>query len=84
MRAAGDELHANLMLCSYYGDKVMCVDRYWTDDSIESSYARGRPFPMFRGATAAHPGQSAALPAAQPDAVARGRDPRGRPGRGLG
>ncbi|MBR8655563.1 IclR family transcriptional regulator [Achromobacter sp. Marseille-Q0513] len=52
MRAAGDELHANLMLCSYYGDKVMCVDRYWTDDSIESSYARGRPFPMFRGATA--------------------------------
>ena len=40
------------MLCSYYGDKVMCVDRYWTDDSIESSYARGRPFPMFRGATA--------------------------------
>ncbi|QVQ29380.1 IclR family transcriptional regulator [Achromobacter deleyi] len=52
MRATGDELHANLMLCSYYGDKVMCVDRYWTDHSIESSYARGRPFPMFRGATA--------------------------------
>lgn len=52
MRATGDELHANLMLCSYYGDKVMCVDRYWTDNSIESSYARGRPFPMFRGATA--------------------------------
>ncbi|OKO71480.1 IclR family transcriptional regulator [Bradyrhizobium sp. AS23.2] len=52
MRAVGDELHANLMLCSYYGDKVMCVDRYWPDTSIESSYARGRPFPMFRGATA--------------------------------
>lgn len=52
MRATGDELHANLMLCSYYGDKVLCVDRYWTDNSIESSYARGRPFPMFRGATA--------------------------------
>lgn len=52
MRAIGDELHANLMLCSYYGDKVMCVDRYWPDTSIESSYARGRPFPMFRGATA--------------------------------
>lgn len=52
MQRTGDELHANLMLCSYYGDKVMCVDRYWTDHSIESSYARGRPFPMFRGATA--------------------------------
>ncbi|MCW0209037.1 MAG: helix-turn-helix domain-containing protein [Achromobacter sp.] len=52
MRATGDELHANLMLCSYYGDKVMCVDRYWTDDSIESSYARGRPYTMFHGATA--------------------------------
>lgn len=52
MRATGDELHANLMLCSYYGDKVMCVDRYWPDTSIESSYTRGRPFPMFLGATA--------------------------------
>ncbi|MGS1006485.1 IclR family transcriptional regulator [Achromobacter anxifer] len=52
MRATGDELHANLMLCNYYGDKVMCVDRYWTDDSIESSYARGRPYTMFHGATA--------------------------------
>ena len=51
MRAAGGEAARQLM-CSYYGDKVMCVDRYWTDDSIESSYARGRPFPMFRGATA--------------------------------
>lgn len=52
MRQTGDELLANLMLCSYYGDKVLCVDRYWPDNSIESSYARGRPFPMFKGATA--------------------------------
>ncbi|MGB6103901.1 MAG: IclR family transcriptional regulator C-terminal domain-containing protein [Pusillimonas sp.] len=52
MQRAGDTLHTNLMLCSYYGKKVMCVDRYWPDTTIESSYARGRPFSMFAGATA--------------------------------
>lgn len=52
MQRTGDALKTNLMLCSYYGKKVMCVDRYWPDTTIESSYARGRPFSMFAGATA--------------------------------
>ena len=42
----------NVMLCSYYGDKVMCADTEWPDPSYKSSYERGRPMPMFLGATA--------------------------------
>ena len=42
----------NVMLCSYYGDKVMCADIAWPDNSYRSSYERGRPMPMFLGATA--------------------------------
>lgn len=46
------EMQANLMLCSFYGDKVMSVHQEWVDPKIESSYERGRPMPLFRGATA--------------------------------
>lgn len=42
----------NVMLCCYYGDKVMCADTEWPDTSYKSSYERGRPMPMFFGATA--------------------------------
>lgn len=42
----------NVMLCCYYGDKVMCADLEWPDLSYKSSYERGRPMPMFLGATA--------------------------------
>jgi DNA-binding IclR family transcriptional regulator len=42
----------NVMLCTYYGDKVMCADTEWPDPSYKSSYERGRPMPMFLGATA--------------------------------
>lgn len=47
-----EEMQANLMLCSFYGDKVMSVHQEWVDPKIESSYERGRPMPLFRGATA--------------------------------
>ncbi len=46
------QVKANVMLCSHYGDKVMCIDRIWPDESVVSSYERGRPMPMFLGATA--------------------------------
>ncbi|MDO9405615.1 MAG: IclR family transcriptional regulator C-terminal domain-containing protein [Polaromonas sp.] len=42
----------NVMLCAYYGDKVMCADTEWPDTSYKSSYERGKPMPMFLGATA--------------------------------
>lgn len=52
MRELSAELNANAMLCSYYGDKVMCVDLVWPDASVAQFYERGRPMPMFRGAMA--------------------------------
>ena len=52
MEEVADRLGLNIMLCRYYGDKVMCADQIWPDDSIRSSYQRGRPMPLFSGATA--------------------------------
>lgn len=52
MRELAEELHANVMLCGYYGDKVMCLDLVWPDRSVEQAYERGRPMPMFQGAMA--------------------------------
>ncbi|RYX93518.1 MAG: HTH domain-containing protein [Comamonadaceae bacterium] len=46
------EHKVNVMLCCYYGDKVMCADTEWPDTSYKSSYERGKPMPMFLGATA--------------------------------
>jgi DNA-binding IclR family transcriptional regulator len=40
------------MLCSFYGDKVMCADLAWPDRSIDEIYERGRPMPLFHGAMA--------------------------------
>lgn len=52
MEALARQHQANVMLCCYYGDKVMCADTEWPDTSYQSSYERGRPMPMFLGATA--------------------------------
>lgn len=52
MSAMAREQKVNMMLCAYYGDKVMCVDTEWPDTSYTSSYERGKPMPMFLGATA--------------------------------
>ena len=52
IRKASHRLNVNVMLCSYYGDNVMCADLAWPDRSIEQIYERGRPLPMFRGAMA--------------------------------
>ena len=51
MRAAGDELHANLMLCSYW--RQGHVRGPLLDRRLHRIELRARPaFPMFRGATA--------------------------------
>jgi len=52
MEQVSAETGANLMLCSFYGEKVMCIDREWVDTSFQSSFERGRPMPLFKGATA--------------------------------
>lgn len=38
------------LLCTFYGDRVLTIHQDKTDDSLEMSMERGRPFPVFRGA----------------------------------
>lgn len=40
-----------LLICSFYGDKVLCIHQHRTNQSVITSYTRGRPMPLFRGAT---------------------------------
>ncbi|GGF76462.1 hypothetical protein GCM10011402_31540 [Paracoccus acridae] len=42
----------NIMVCSYYGDKVLCTDFAWADRSMPDIYRPGRSMPLFRGAMA--------------------------------
>lgn len=50
MRALGDRFDENLLLCGYYGDKLICTAQAWTRHTLMTSYARGRPMPLLRGA----------------------------------
>lgn len=43
-------LHVNMLLFSYHGQTVICIDRAWSDDSPASNYGRGRPMSLLRGA----------------------------------
>lgn len=52
MQEASARLGLNMLLCSYYGDKVMCAEVVWPDLSAPLAYERGRKMPMFRGAMA--------------------------------
>lgn len=38
-------------LCSYYGDRVMCIHHEATQQGIDVTVDRGRPFPLFMGAS---------------------------------
>ena len=51
MEAVSARLGLNVLLCSYYGDRVMCSEIVWPDE-VRPAYERGRPMPMFRGAMA--------------------------------
>ncbi|MBN9409882.1 MAG: IclR family transcriptional regulator [Burkholderiales bacterium] len=37
------------LLCTYFGDEVLCIHQESVDPAIHSSMERGRPFPLFRG-----------------------------------
>ncbi|WP_341917428.1 IclR family transcriptional regulator C-terminal domain-containing protein [Polaromonas sp. YR568] len=52
MEALCTELHASVMLCSYYGDQVLCTDSIWKQAGEGLDYERGRPMSMFAGAMA--------------------------------
>ena len=40
-----------VLLCSLFRDEVLCVHQVGRDKHLALSYARGRPMPLFRGAT---------------------------------
>jgi len=40
-----------VLLCSLFRDKVLCIHQAGHDRELALSYARGRPMPLFRGAT---------------------------------
>lgn len=42
----------NMLLASYYRDRIMCVDIAWPDTRISPRFERGKPMSMFRGAMA--------------------------------
>jgi DNA-binding IclR family transcriptional regulator len=50
MQELSDRFCENLLLCGYYGDKLICTAQAWTHQTIMTSYSRGRPMPLLRGA----------------------------------
>src|SRR3989304_4318955 len=40
-----------VLLCSLFRDKVLCTHQAGHDKELALSYTRGRPMPLFRGAT---------------------------------
>ncbi|MCW5653030.1 IclR family transcriptional regulator [Hydrogenophaga sp.] len=49
MARASRKLGAAQLLCTYFGDQVLCIHQESVDPAIHSSMERGRPFPLFRG-----------------------------------
>ena len=43
-------VHGNLMVCASYGKNVVCIAQAWPDQTVLTSYDRGRPMPLLRGA----------------------------------
>jgi DNA-binding IclR family transcriptional regulator len=50
MAARREEVAGTQLLCRYYGARVFSVFEDRSDPRIETSFDRGRPFPLFRGA----------------------------------
>ncbi|MCX5479604.1 IclR family transcriptional regulator [Kaistia geumhonensis] len=44
------EVRGNLMVCASYGKNVVCIAQAWPDRTVLTSYDRGRPMPLLRGA----------------------------------
>lgn len=51
LRALGQTTKGVLLLCGLRGDQVICLHEERTDDRVVTSYERGRPMPLLRGAT---------------------------------
>ncbi|PLP55748.1 IclR family transcriptional regulator [Mesorhizobium loti] len=44
------QVKGNLMVCGYYGKNVVCIAQAWPDRTVLTSYDRGRPMPLLKGA----------------------------------
>jgi DNA-binding IclR family transcriptional regulator len=51
MSRLGAERQNTILLASYYGNRVLCLRQENCVQGVRSSYERGRPMPLFRGAT---------------------------------
>jgi DNA-binding IclR family transcriptional regulator len=51
MASLRKEANCLQLLCSYYGESVICIHDDKGDREVHSSWERGRPFPLFRGGT---------------------------------
>lgn len=51
IRALSQTKKGVLLLCGLRGDQVICLHEERTDDRVVTSYERGRPIPLLRGAT---------------------------------
>lgn len=52
MHEVSNQCKLNMLLASYYRDRIMCVDIAWPDARISPRFERGKPMSMFRGAMA--------------------------------
>lgn len=53
MEELNAELDISVMLCSYYGENVLCTDSIWTETGGgRRDYERGRPMSIFAGSMA--------------------------------
>ncbi|MBG21119.1 MAG: hypothetical protein CML31_14395 [Rhizobiales bacterium] len=50
IRYYAQEHGLNILLCSFYGDKVICTDNAWVSGSLPDIYQPGHALPIFRGA----------------------------------
>ncbi len=44
------QVKGNLMVCGYYGKNVVFIAQAWPDRTVLTSYDRGRPMPLLKGA----------------------------------
>ena len=50
IRYYAQEHQLNILLCSFYGDKVICTDNAWISGTLPEIYRPGHALPIFRGA----------------------------------
>jgi DNA-binding IclR family transcriptional regulator len=50
LKELSDKALGAQLLCTFYGDRVLCIHQELPDEELNLHMERGRPFPLFRGA----------------------------------